>query len=176
MMVASEFSRPVRLDTLGEGPREVTVEAEADECRALARRFGLAGVERLAATATLTRAGDAVTATGRLTANVVQSCVATGDPLPVALDEPFALRFEPAGMDGAEEIELSEAQLDVLSYSGGAVDLGEAVAETLSLALDPFPRAPDADVRLREAGVTPEGEEARGAFAALAGLKDRLRG
>ena len=55
----------------------------------------------------------------------------------------------------------------------GAIDLGEAAAETLLLALDPYPRAPNADAVLREAGVKPEGEEERepGPFAALAALK-----
>ena len=33
-----------------------------------------------------------------------------------------------------------------------AIELGEAVAETLALALDPFPRSPSAEAALREAG------------------------
>lgn len=173
-MVAAEFPRPVRLDTLGDAPHDVTIEAEADERAALARRFGLIAIDRLSATAALHRQGDAVLAKGRVTARVVQRCVATGDPLPADVDAPFTLRFEP-GTDGrTEEVELSADELDVLSYSGGAVDLGEAAAETLALALDPFPRAADADARLRAAGVKAEGEEERGAFAALAALKDRL--
>jgi len=172
----NEFARPIRLDTLGEGARAVTIAAEADERAALARRFGLVAIDRLEATATLRRTGDGVLAEGRLSAAVVQSCVATGDPLPATLDEPFALRFEPEApaAAGAEEVELDEADLDVVPYSGGAIDLGEAVAETLSLALDPFPRAPDADARLRAAGVLEEGEA--GPFAALRGLKDKLGG
>lgn len=174
MIPANEFARPIRLDTLGEGARDVTISAEAEERAALARRFGLVSIDRLEARATLRRAGETVFAEGRLAAAVVQSCVATGDPLPATLDEPFALRFEPEGQGaaGAEEVELAEADLDVVPYAGGAIDLGEAVAETLSLALDPFPRAPDADERLRAAGVLEEGEA--GPFAALKGLKDRL--
>lgn len=174
MMLANEFARPVRLDTLGEGPREVTVSAEADERAALAKRFGLVSIDRLEATAMLRREGEIVLAEGRLRAAVVQSCVATGDPLPAELEEPFALRFEPAGAEAPEEVELEEGDLDTIPYSGGAIDLGEAVAETLSLALDPFPRAPDADARLRAAGVLEEGEA--GPFAALKGLKDKLGG
>lgn len=174
MMVANEFARPIRLDTIGDVPRAVTIEAEADERAALARRFHLIAIDRLGATATLHRAGDRVVAEGRLSAAVAQACVATGDALPATIDEPFTLRFEPEGAAPAGEVELTDDDLDVIPYSGGDIDLGEAVAETLSLALDPFPRAPDADARLRAAGVT--GEDEAGAFAVLKGLKDRLAG
>ncbi len=58
-------------------------------------------------------------------------------------------------------------------YDRAEIDVGEAVAETLALNLDPWPRAPDAEAALRAAGVKREGEEERGPFAALAGLKDK---
>ena len=68
-------------------------------------------------------------------------------------------------------MELAEGELDIVPYEGGAIDLGEAAAQTLVLALDPWPRAPDADVALRAAGVLREGEEGPGnAFAKLKGL------
>ena len=49
--------------------------------------------------------------------------------------------------------------------------MGEAVAETMALAMEPFPRAPDADAYLKEAGVL--SEEQASPFAALLGLKDK---
>ena len=110
-------------------------------------------------------------------ANAVQACVASGEDVPEKIDQPFVLRFVPeaeAGIDSAdEEIELGEAALDEVGYSGSAVDLGEAVAQTLALALNPYPRAPNAEEALRAAGVKIEGEEEKlGAFAAL---KDLLK-
>jgi uncharacterized metal-binding protein YceD (DUF177 family) len=174
VIVANEFARPIRVDTIGDVPRPVTIAAEADERAALARRFRLVAIDRLTATATLHRIGDRIVADGTLSATVVQSCVATDDPLPATIDEPFVLRFEREPATAGGEVELSDEELDVIAYAGGDIDLGEAVAETLSLALDPFPRAPDADARLREAGVL--GEEETGPFAALKGLKDRLGG
>lgn len=174
MSGAPEFSRYVRLDTLGDGPREVTIEATASECEALCVRFGLVELPKLTATAALVRNGDIVEAHGRLHADVVQSCVATGVDVPATIDEPFALRFVPEREDGVreEEVELDEKDLDELTYTGGSVDLGEAVAQTLVLSLDLFPRAPNAEEALRAAGVIPE-EEA-GSFSALKGLKDLL--
>lgn len=168
-----EFSRPYRLDELGGGVRAVTIEADEAERAALATRFGLIQIDALAVTAELVREGDAVVATGKLRASVVQACVASGDPVPAIIAEDFALRFLPeAEVDAAEEIELHENDLDVIPYEGSAVDLGEAAAQTLALALDPFPRVPDAEEKLRAAGVI--GEEDAGPFAALKALRDKL--
>jgi len=173
-MTEPEFSRPVRIDTLGGAPRSMTIQAEEGEKAALARRFDLIGIDALAATAELVRDGDTITVTGKLDASVIQACVASGQPVPGRIAEPFALRFTPPADDAAPdaEIELEEADLDVMSYEGGAIDLGEAVAQTLALALDPFPRAQGADALLREAGVI--GEDEAGPFAALKALRSEL--
>ncbi len=171
-----EFSRPVAIDTIGEVPRAMTLEAGAGERQALARRFGLVAIDRLSAEISLSRLVDGVKATGRMTATAVQSCVATGVPVPEAVDEPFEILFRPlpVGARPDEEIELDESEMDVAFYEGGAIDLGEAMAETLALAVDPYPRAPGADEALKAAGVKSEAEA--GPFGALAGLRDRLRG
>ena len=173
-MSASEFSRVVALDTIGDAPRAMTLEANANERLALARRFRLVAIETLSAKASLSRRAEVVTATGRLAAAVVQSCVATGAPVPEQIDEPFEIVFrpQPAGARPDEEIELDESEMDVVFYEGGAIDLGEAVAETLALALDPYPRAPDAEATLKAAGVKSEAEA--GPFGALASLRDKL--
>lgn len=173
-MSAPEFSRPVALDTLGEAGRTIDVEADEAERAALARRFGLVAIHRLSAEAALRRAGRAVTATGRIAAAVTQSCVASGAPVRQEVDEPFEIVFRPPPDDSRpdEEIELDEGALDTVFYEGGAVDLGEAAAQTLALALDPWPRAPDAEAALKAAGV--KSEEEAGPFGALAGLRDKL--
>jgi uncharacterized metal-binding protein YceD (DUF177 family) len=176
----SEFSRTVRIDTLSAVPRPVSIGANEAERAALAQRFGLEAIHSLAAKAELVRTGEAVRATGRVTAAVVQSCVASGVPVEEQVAEDFAIEFRPHPQVGGpdEEIELSEGELDVVFYDAAAVDLGDAVAETVSLALNPFPRAPDAEDALRAAGVKSE-EEARAEaspFAGLAALKDKLGG
>lgn len=173
---ASEFARPLRLDTLGEGERTIELAADPAERAALARRFGLIAIDALTASARVRRAAGIVHVEGEFAARVTQSCIATGDPLPVAVNEPFRLRFAPEGSDEAhDEMELSAEDCDTIPYEGGAIDLGEAVAETLALALDPFPRGPQADAALRAAGVAKEGEEEpSGPFAGLATLRGKL--
>ena len=170
-MIAPELSRPVRVDTLGAEPRSLAIEADEAERSALARRFGLRGIASLEANAELVRNGAEIVARGRLTASVTQSCVATGEPVEARVDEPFELVFRPGPEAGRpdEEVELSQSELDVVFYDGASIDVGEAVAESLALGLDPYPRSPGADAALKKAGV--KSEEEAGPFAALAGLK-----
>ncbi len=168
-----EFSRPVRIDTLGPGARAMGVTADPDERAALAIRFGLERLEQLDAALTLIAREDAITLDGRLRARAVQSCVASGAPVPATIDEPFSVAFRPQPATAAEaELEVETGELDVIFYDGASIDVGEAVAETLALALPPFPRAPDAAAALRAAGVLSEEDAAaekasRSPFAVL---------
>jgi uncharacterized metal-binding protein YceD (DUF177 family) len=178
-MTASEFSRPVRIDTLGGQPRAMAIAAEPAERAALAGRFGLLAIDRLEAELAISRDGEEVALHGSLQAAVIQACVASGAPVPATLIVPFDLVFRPqpaSGQAADEEVELSESELDIIFYDRAEVDIGEAVAETLSLNLDPYPRSPEADAVLRDAGVRREGEEEnkKNPFAALAGLRDKL--
>lgn len=170
-MIAPEFSRPQRLDQIGAGEADVTVTADPAERAALAKRFALIAIDRLEARYAIRRDAQGVRATGHLSAAVTQSCVATADPVPATVEEDFDLRFVPEQEVG-EEIELSEDECDVVFFTGTAIDLGEAAAETLLLALDPFPRSPKATAALKAAGVISEDEVQP--FNAFAGLKAKL--
>lgn len=167
-----EFSRTERLDSIGGEPREVTIVADEQERAALARRFGLVSVERLEARFTVRRDGAGVVASGQVTAAVTQACSVTGEPLDAAVDEAVALRFVSPGSHAEDEVELAGEALDTIEIEGSAIDLGEAAAETMSLALDPFPRAPGAEEALKAAGIL--SEEEAGSFGALAGLRGKL--
>lgn len=167
-----EFARPQRIDTIGGEPRAVEIDADAQERAALAKRFDLIGIERLTGSFTIRRDAVGIVAEGRVAAAVTQACSITGDPLSATVDEPVALRFVPEDEAGQDEVELGDSDIDVIPYDGGAIDLGEVAAETMALALDPFPRGPNAEAKLKEAGVL--SEEQAGPFGALAALKDKL--
>ena len=174
-MTQPEFSRTVRADTIGTEARRLHVEAEDSERQALARRFGLIGIDRLDADVEVIRVTADIVARGQVRAAVRQSCVATGEPVLGEIEESFAVHFRPspaAGGGPEDEIELGEDEMDVIFTDAGQVDVGEAVAQTLALHLDPYPRAPGAEAALKEAGVMDEGEA--GPFGALAALKDKL--
>jgi uncharacterized metal-binding protein YceD (DUF177 family) len=173
-MSAPEFSRIERADTIGEGERTVRIAADEAERAALAKRFDLKGVDSLEAEFRLRRDTAGVVAHGHVRGVAVQACVVTDEPVPVAIDEPVALRFVVDDIAGEGEIELDEDALDTMVYDGAALDLGEAAAETMALALDPYPRSPNAAAALRAAGVISE-DEAK-PLGAFAGLKAKLEG
>jgi len=170
----SDFAHRLPLDQIRDGDR-LDLAADADECSAIAGRLGLLSLDRLEAHAVLARDGQKVRATGRLKAALDQVCVATGESVPAHIDEPFELLFLPEPKVGLadEEIELGHADLDTMFHDGAAIDLGSAIADSLALALDPYPRSPSAGVALKEAGVI---SEEAGPFAALAALKAKLGG
>lgn len=170
-----EWSRPEKIDTIGEREKPVSIDTTPDERRALAGRFGLLAVDALSAELIVRRDAAGILVTGKVRGSVVQPCSVTGDPVPAKVDEPVNLRFvEPSGQGGDDEIELSEDSLDTVEIEGGTIDLGEAAAETMALSLDPFPRSPNAATVLKEAGVISEDEA--GPFGVLAGLKAKLEG
>lgn len=162
-----EFSRPIDLRQIVDRP--VSIEATDAERNALARRFALRRIDRLEADLVLAAEGEAVDARGRLRAAVVQSCAVSGEDLPVMIDEPLSLRFVPEAEVTEEELELDENVLDEIPYSGTSFDLGEAVAQSLALAIDPYAVGPEAERIRKEAGLLDEA--AAGPFAALAALK-----
>lgn len=149
----------------------VTITASVEECEALARRFALVAVNALEADLSLEPDGRAVTVRGRLRAKVVQSCAVSGEDLAVSIDEPVNLRFVPAQAAHRpdEEIELDASACDEIEMDGGQFDLGEALAQELALAIDPFATGPQAEEARRKAGLADDATS--GPFAALKALK-----
>jgi len=164
------FAHRLPLDRIAGGQRLDLVADEAER-QAIAERLRLVSLDRLDAHAILDRTGAEVRARGRLKAALSQRCVASGEPVAEHVDEAFELNFVPAPTAGTpdEEIELGADDCDVVFYDGQAIDLGTAIADSLALAMEPYPRSPDAEMTLKEAGVLSEGEA--GPFAALAKLK-----
>lgn len=152
----------------------VVIEASPEERAALAARFGLGAVESLRAQIALEQRPRAIRATGRLTAAIMQPCAISGEDFPVTIDEPVDLRFveenqRPASP--AKEIELEADDCDEIAFTGDMFDLGEAVAQTLGLAIDPYAEGPGADAARKAAGIVQEGEQMGPLADLLAGLK-----
>ena len=168
-MSAPEFARNVKLDRL---PASLVLEADEAERAALARRFGLPGVAALRAEVTLGRDGDIIDVRGTLSARFEQLCAVSGERFDNRLEERLALRFVPPGdaPDEESEQEFAPDAPDEIEYENAAFDLGEAVAQSFGLLIDPFATGPDADKVRREAGIVDETAPS-GPFAALATLR-----
>ncbi len=147
-MTMPEFSRRIRLDEIGTTPRRHDVAAEPAERALLAERFGLKSLDRLAAQISVSREAAGIRARGEVEATLSQVCVVSGQPIPVSMKEPLDVLFSvAASSSGAdEELELSSADCDVVPLDGEFVDIGECAAETMSLALDPYPRLSDEEL------------------------------
>ncbi|MCT2557402.1 DUF177 domain-containing protein [Tsuneonella sp. YG55] len=167
-----EFSRIVKVRP--QPPERLTLVADETERAALAERFGIPAVRSLVAELAFVPDGAIVAAKGRLTADLVQTCAVSGEDFPVRIDEPLDLRFVPEGSLDAgadEEVELDSGGPDEIEYEGEAFDAGEAVAQSLGLAIDPYAEGPSADAARREAGITDDAAP-RGPLAeALAALR-----
>jgi uncharacterized metal-binding protein YceD (DUF177 family) len=170
-MSAPEFSRMVRARP--SPPERIAIEANEAERAALAARFDVVAIRALRAELAFTPDGEAVEARGALTADLVQACAVSGEDFPVRFEEPLTLRFvrEAREIDPDEEAELPGDEPDEIEFTGDSFDLGEAVAQSLGLAIDPFAEGPGADAARQEAGIVQEGEAEGPLAELLRGLK-----
>jgi uncharacterized metal-binding protein YceD (DUF177 family) len=168
--MSDRFAHQLRLDQIRDGER-LDLAADETERQGIAQRLGIEKLSCLEAHAVLSRKSEVVHAEGRLAASLEQSCVVTGEPVAAHVDEAFRLIFmpEPQADRSDEELELGAPDCDVVFYDGAVIDLGGAIADSLALSLDPYPRSAGAEAALKEAGVVSEAEASP--FAALAKLK-----
>lgn len=124
------------------GPQVCKIDCDESECTALAARFGFAAVARLSARLKVKRAGPGHwNVTGKLQAEVTQLCGVTGEPVPESVDFTIEERYCRASEEGTD-INVSLDGFEPLV--DGAIDLGEVVAQTLAISVNPWPRSVDA--------------------------------
>jgi uncharacterized metal-binding protein YceD (DUF177 family) len=173
---------------MGANGTALEVAASDSERAALAKRFGFLGLPAFSARVTVDRRpGGRVVVEGRLRGRIVQACILTLDPVTQDLDDTFRIVFK---QDLTEERDpesgeaLVSAQADAPEpLPGNLLDVGEIVAEQLSLAADPYPRRQG--VKLEDVMPKPRGggrdgrhgrqEQRRHPFAGLAALRDKPR-
>jgi len=175
MREPNEFARPIDLRALPRQPVELV--ADAGERAALAARFSIVSIGSLSATAQFAQDATGIDVTGKITAALVQNCAISGRDFPTRIACRYHLRFVPqadytALLEGAgDEFELAASDLDTIAYSGSTLELGEAIAQTLALEIDPYAEGPQADNARAQYGLsTPEDS---GPFAALKALKGK---
>lgn len=159
----SEFTYHVTAAKIGADPFEVAFQADERQRAQLAKRYNIMSIESLSGTAALTRETDGMTIAvkGHFSADVTQACVTTLEPVPDHIEEDFegyyldesqATSFLRAKKRKAEidanDLPLEEDESVVAderdepdAVLGGMIDLGELVAQYLSLALNPYPHS-----------------------------------
>lgn len=137
-----EFSRPLDVTRVPPQGSTERIEAEPPECAALAQRFGLPALHGLEAELKVSRwRGEGLKIKGSFTVDLDQTCVVSLDIFRSTLAGEFENYFLPAGSSaGTDRTAIAEG--DAEPFEHGIVDMGEAVAEAVALALDPYPKKP----------------------------------
>lgn len=150
-----EFSHKVTVNPWPDDGIQVELTATAAERDALRSRFDLVDLQSLNASIGIEQGVMELVLAGRIEAVVAQHCVVTLKPVTSSLEVPFERHYRRREihekMVAAGETLASDADdIDIDFLEGDEIDIGEAVAEELYLALDPYPRGADADQALEE--------------------------
>lgn len=167
---------PIPVAHLGTQSIKVSIDASTEARALLADRFGLVELKSFTATATVRRRRDTgwIEVKGTLQARVVQECVVTLDPIDAKITAEIDELFDDSRPADGVEVDLDPVADDPEPLEGDVLDIGDVIAQVLSLSIDPYPRSSDA-AKGRAAG-DPAGDAAvdgQSPFAALALLKDR---
>ncbi len=155
----NEFSRLFNLETIKKTGTKLDLIADKEECEKLAVRFSIPEVVYLKAVCQLQKMDEKEIGDYRLevkmSAEVVQQCVLTLEYINESIEEEFCIIFkeisvEKANVEQNKEVDFELEEVDIEFISSLEVDLGEYVAEYLSLSINPYPRRPE--VRAEELG------------------------
>ena len=139
-----EFSRQVAIDQLRAEPFRQQIEATAKEREALSRRFDLIALDRLSAEVVLRRrSSESILLEAEFSAEFEQCCAVSLEPVRGTVSDRFSLVYGPA-TDTEPEIAFGDEEPSFEPLRGNSIDIGEAVAQELSLSLPRFPRHPEA--------------------------------
>ena len=168
--VTPEFSYIVDANRIPASGQRLKLKADEREREALAKRFGLEKIDELSAELNFKRVNaKRVRLDAAFQARVEQKCGVTLETFSQPVQDRFSVIFssEDEMSLRPNEIDLDMTEEDDIEFlQDGKIDAGELVAEYLSLALEPFPRAPDA---VFQGEIDPEKDE--NPFSVLEKLK-----
>ena len=152
MSTADPWSVPVTVVQIPDTGLHRDIEADRATRAAMAEAAGLREILSASASLDVTpESGGRVHVTGHVRARIGQTCVVTLDPIENELDEPIDLIFAPPDQipelsDLVDEAAESETAIPdpPEPIINGMIDLGRLATDALFLAVDPYPRRPDA--------------------------------
>jgi uncharacterized metal-binding protein YceD (DUF177 family) len=164
----SPWRETVRFSEIARGPVQRRVSPDGPQLAALSKQLGLDALESLTAEVTVSPWLDGAELRGRFTAQVVQTCGVTLEPLEQTLSGDFHLRLLPLGspnLPAEDAVVDPEADDPPDAIEGDEIDIAHYVVEHLALEIDPFPRKPGAVFE------PPAAEEEASPFAVLKRLR-----
>jgi uncharacterized metal-binding protein YceD (DUF177 family) len=152
MITVDPWRVPVTVAQIPDTGLHRDFEADRAVREAIAEAGGLREVLSASASLDVTpKNGGRIHVTGHVRARIAQTCVVTLDPIENEIDEPIDLVFAPPEQipdlsdlvdeAGESETEIPDPPEPIIN---GVIDLGRLVTDALFLAVDPYPRRPDA--------------------------------
>ncbi|WP_187326888.1 YceD family protein [Martelella lutilitoris] len=175
------FSRPFAVARAAAVPFEMRLEAKGDELERLAGFLDVDAVTALAADLRITPfRREGVRVRGDVKAHIVQSCVVTLEPIETDLSAPVDATYLPEQSRQFRRKVNEEGELlvdpegpdDPEPFSGSEIDIAAVVIEAIGLAIDPYPRKPDAELPPDVSDEGDEGEATAEKESPFAALKD----
>jgi len=137
-----------RVGEIGERPLEVERKALPSELPAVANELDVPSCEALSARYTIRPLGRGrYMLTGKAEATVTQSCVITLEPITSSVSDAFEIEFwPPDDLPGAVSADAIEAfgPDEPEAIVNGVIDVGVIILDSLSGAIDRYPRKPGA--------------------------------
>lgn len=162
-------------------PKRFTVQASDADRAALVERFNIVALDKLTAKVEV-RAdarAEAIVVSGHVGAELSQQCIVTLEDVPESISEDFELMLvspETADRYDEDELYLDPEAPEYDAFEGDEVPVGEIVAQTLSVMMNPYPKKEGAEIPVpKNAGVSvnEELEKKPNPFAALSKLRDK---
>lgn len=181
---AQPLSYEVKVTHIAANPVNVTLNANVDECRALAQFWNVLAVKSLSAHVRLSRwKRDGVKVAGTINAILEQECVISLNPVETSIDETFESHFVPENSRLARPDRQADQELviDIESpdgpetFSGHMIDIGSVVAEFAAMNIDPYPK--HADAKMDEKYLPDDNaldDKPKSPFAALEQIRSKL--
>jgi len=172
---SDSWSVPVIVAQIPDAGLHRDIEADRAVRDAMAEVAGLREILSASASLDVTpKSGGRVHVAGHVRARIGQTCVVTLEPIENDIDEPIDLIFAPPEqipqladlVDEAadSDVEIPDPPEPIVN---GVIDLGRLATDALFLAIDPYPRRPDAVFEPPVVAADPEDHP----FAALKALQ-----
>ena len=148
-MIENEFSRIINLELITKAGTNIEYVANDQECENLAKRFSIPKVVAVNADCQFRKLSQKDVGDYRLSvhmkAELIQRCVVTLDDINESIDEKFFIIFQnqTKGKNDADvpvAIDFDAREEDIEVINDKEIDVGEYIAEYLSLSMNLYPR------------------------------------
>lgn len=180
MSKVSDLSLSLAAAEIDREAKSFELAATAEQLAEVTERFDLVAIKTMTATVSISSKGpeEGILIEGKVRSELVQRCITSLADVPEVVDVPFSLLLvdpETADRMDADESYLDAEQPEYDALEGDTVDIGEIIAQTVAISMNPYPRAEGAELAgVTKAGISfnePELEK-KNPFAALGKLKD----